>query len=201
MHPFPNLHLTHTSRLSDLSTGQKPPRVNFPEEKPSVFEAFTIWLYQGTISRSSPEGNFSYLFLCQLYRFAMAFGVPLLRNTIINIVFAKLHRDAPSVPYDITPFLAQHLRDTASRNLVLDVVLNCGEMDKVQEWNISLAKGFFKCSAFIEDGVVPFGMRSDMRGYLRQLKDHVCGMYHEHPTGDKTKRDAGEVVFFFDPAV
>ncbi|KAL1795002.1 hypothetical protein ACET3X_006818 [Alternaria dauci] len=163
------------------------------------FDIFANWLYSGRLDTFT-EFKCGYLHLCELYAFADSFGVPLLRNKIVDVFFNKLMRDAFSIPCDIMKYMEEKLRDSTLRNMMQDIMLNCGVKEEIAEWQVNLAKGFgVKSSAVGEQGgVVPFGRSSDVRGYLGELKGKVCERYHEHLEGDETvvRHEDG---WFFDP--
>lgn len=134
--------------------------------------------------------------LCHLYTFAMRHDVPLMRNTVIDAFLAAIYC-SETIPYDVTKYLEADARDSALRNIVIDVILPCGNKEKVDEWEINLAKGFFQIGFHAPVPLVPFEMEQDVRGFIeQQMKDHVCGRYHEHPSGEER---VGDEHFFADP--
>ncbi|CAO2658108.1 Nn.00g073680.m01.CDS01 [Neocucurbitaria sp. VM-36] len=179
-------------RENDEHVKQRP-LIALPDEIPAVFDVFVLWMHRGIVAR---KYNSPFDFLCQLFIFATKLDIPLMRNAIVDAFIETIY-SLNSLPYDVTRYLERYARDSALRNMVIDVVLNCGEMEEVARSEISLAKGFFKKSVFADGAVVPFRMSSDVRGYLRWLKDHACEMYHEHPTGDEMGVE--QEIFFFDP--
>jgi hypothetical protein len=87
-----------------------------------------------------------------------------LRNKVVDVFVKKMGRDAPELPYDVVSYLEAQLRNSALRDMVLHVVMQCGEVDKVAEWRVNLAKGF-RVKGNIgsaKGGVVPFGRASDV---------------------------------------
>jgi hypothetical protein len=72
-----------------------------------------------------------HLFLAYIYVFANEFGLPLLRNNVLDVAFNGLVADAPLLPFDVMAHVEQHLRDSALRNILLDVILACDDRDKV----------------------------------------------------------------------
>ncbi|KAJ4366435.1 hypothetical protein N0V83_008071 [Neocucurbitaria cava] len=168
------------------------PRIELPDENPAVFDAFATWLSRGTVG----QGNNSYLRLCHLYTFTMRHDVPLMRNTVIDAFLAAIYR-SETMPYDVTKYLEHEARDSALRNMIIDVILPCGNKEKVDEWEVSLAKGFFQIGFHAPVPLVPFEMEGDVRGFIeQQMKDHVCDRYHEHPSGNQLARSDH---FFADP--
>jgi hypothetical protein len=99
------------------------------------------------------------------------------------------------IRYDISAYLEQHLRDSALRNMWIDVVLRCGDVEDVRDWRVSLAKGFFVKSVFVEGVIVPFGQTGRVSGCVGGIRAGVCEMYHEHGIGARDVEEA----WFFDP--
>ncbi|KAI4915514.1 hypothetical protein J4E90_003959 [Alternaria incomplexa] len=164
---------------------------------PKRFDAFTNWLYSGSLD-SSNEVNVRYLFLCELHVSADTFDIPLLRNKIVDVFFNKLLRDAQPLPYDIMNYIEEHLRDSALRNMMQDIMLNCGETEDMAEWKVNLAKGFRMEGGRNKDVAETIGRNSNVREYLVTLRGKVCEKYHEHVERDEMVLEREE-VWFFDP--
>jgi hypothetical protein len=105
------------------------PSIRLALTSPRLFGIFLTWLYRGTLE-TLEESKISHLFLCQLYAFANDFGVPLLRDKTLDVVFRRMVGDAPELPYDVMGYMELHLRDSALRDMVLDVMVQCGDKDK-----------------------------------------------------------------------
>jgi hypothetical protein len=124
----------------------------------------------------------------------------MLRNKIIDVFFNKVLCDPFSLPYDIMKYIEENLRDSALRAMMQDIMLNCGELEEMAEWQVNLAKGFQVKHGAIEvkGGVAPFDRSSDAREYLVGLRETVCERYHEHTERDQMVA-IGEGGWFFDP--
>lgn len=170
--------------------------MQFPDKSSAIFDIFALWIYQGVSRR---EDTISLLFLCRLFAFGTVFDAPLLRNSVVDAFLHKMHIKG-IVPYGIVAYLENASRYSLLRNAFLDVVLRCGEMEEVDRFKISLAKGFFTESVFTDGPIVPFGMRKNMKGFVEVMRVQVCETYHEHPNGEEVIFD-GEETHFFDPPV
>ena len=152
----------------------KRPRIPLTLSTPLSFGVFATWLYHGSLGTLN-ESKLSYLFLAQLYAFANGFSIPLLRNKIVDVFFENMRRDAPEIPYDVMAYLDDNLRDSALRDMVLDMVFQCGDKNKVVKWKVNLAKGtWLKGYSGDEVGdAVPFGRTPDVTGYLEEMRGKV----------------------------
>jgi len=187
----------HFHEILPASSDEERTAIHLACSAPKRFDAFANWLYSGSLD-SSNDINVRYLFLCELHVSADTFDIPLLRNKIVDVFFNKLLRDAQPLPYDIMKYIEEHLRDSALRTMMQDIMLNCGETEDMAEWKVNLAKGFRMEGGGNEDVVEPFGGSSDVREYLHGLRGKVCKRYHEHSERDEKVVERGG-MWFFDP--
>jgi hypothetical protein len=172
--------------------------IRLPLSATKPFDVFANWLYSGNLDSSTDVGS-RYLFLCELHAFAGKFDIPLLRNKIVDVFFKKLLHDAHSLPYDIMKYVEEHLRDSALRIMMQDIMLNCGEAEKMAEWKVNLAKGFGPAGGGGKQDLVESVYGSaDVREYLVGLQGRVCEKYHKHAERDEMVVERGE-LWFFDP--
>lgn len=135
---------------------------------------------------------------CRIFAFAVVFEVPLLRNAVIDGFLYHIQQHN-FIPHDLAPYLEENLRDSALRNMVIDIMMNCSEPEELEIWGVSLAKGFFIKSVYTDKALAPFSMRGNASGFGEKIKAHVCEMYHEHPEGVETAVENNEVCFFDPP--
>jgi hypothetical protein len=98
-------------------------------------------------------------------------------------------------------YLEVQLRDSARRDMVLGVMMQCAEVNKVAEWSTNLAKAF-RVNGDVggaEWGVVPFGRASDVKGYLGEIRGMVCERFHEHAEAEGMMGEKKEGWFFDSP--
>jgi hypothetical protein len=172
-------------------------RLTLAASKP--FEVLSTWLYRGTLD-SQDESKLSYLLLAQLYKFATRFSIPQMRNKVIDVFVRKMEKDAPKLPYDVMTYIEENMRDSALTEMLLDIMLECGDKDKLMEWKVNLAKGFWVKGGndVAEGGVMPFGRALDTKGYIVGLRGKLCEKYHEHAERDDMVGDRAQ-GWFFDP--
>jgi hypothetical protein len=179
------------------STNEDCSTVRLPLSATKSFDIFTNWLYSGNLGSNTDVGS-RYLFLCELHAFADKFDIPLLRNKIVDVFFKKLLHDTHPLPYDIMKYVEEHLRDSALRTMMQDIMLKCGEVEEMTEWKVNLAKGFGLAGGGKQDLVEPFCGSADVREYLVGLQGQVCEKYHEHAERDEMVVKCEE-LWFFDP--
>ncbi|KAI4685325.1 uncharacterized protein J4E84_006052 [Alternaria hordeiaustralica] len=182
--------------LSDSSNEERT-AIHLACSTPMRFDVFANWLYNGSLD-SSNDSSSRYLFLCELHVSADTFDIPLLRNKIVDVFFNKLLRDAQPLPYNIMKYIEEHLRDSALRTMMQDIMLNCGETEDMAEWKVNLAKGFRMEGGRNKNVAETIVRNSDVREYLVALRGKVCEKYHEHVERDEMVVEREE-MWFFDP--
>ena len=187
----------HFHEALSASSNEERTAIHLACSTPMRFDVFANWLYKGSLD-SSNDTDLRYLFLCELHVSADTFDIPLLRNKIVDVFFNKLLRDAQPLPYDIMNYIEEHLRDSALRNMMQDIMLNCGETEDMAEWKVNLAKGFRMEGGRNKDVAETIGRNSNVREYLVALRGKVCEKYHEHVERDEMVVEREE-VWFFDP--
>ncbi|KAH7080082.1 hypothetical protein BKA63DRAFT_407569 [Paraphoma chrysanthemicola] len=132
-HEVVNVRITKSTRVQDYELHvpilrhysgyfrTKRPDVILEVDNPAAFDAYTIWLYQGTLTRAGASTNMSRLFLCQIYVFGLRSDTPALQNAIIDAFITHLASD-DAVPYDIVAYLETHALGSKLDELVLDIV-------------------------------------------------------------------------------
>ncbi|KAF1914381.1 hypothetical protein BDU57DRAFT_578540, partial [Ampelomyces quisqualis] len=158
-----NLHtsvLRHRSeyfntKLKELKPNPRNPVTTFDVESLAAFECFTVWLYQGTLTRPSATQDLSRMIICQIYIFGTRAESPHLQNAALDAFVDKtLHDDA--VPHIVFNYLYSNAHNSALWDIALDFLWHCG------------TKREFSVSEFLErEGAT------------------VCGWYHNHPAADK----------------
>jgi hypothetical protein len=93
---------------------------------PKPLDVFSNWVYSGSLDKFN-RFKFGFLLLCKLHVLIDSCIVPLLRNKIIVVFFNKLSRDAFSLPYVITKYIEENLRNSALKTTMQDVILNSCE--------------------------------------------------------------------------
>ena len=118
----------HFHEALSASSNEERTAIHLACSTPMRFDVFANWLYKGSLDTSN-DANLRYLFLCELHVSADTVDIPLLRNKIVDVFSNKLLRDAQPLPYDIMKYIEEHLRDSALRTMMQDIMLKCGETE------------------------------------------------------------------------
>ncbi|KAH7086396.1 hypothetical protein FB567DRAFT_603344 [Paraphoma chrysanthemicola] len=161
------------TKLSETNGAGRRPDVILEVDSPAAFDAFTIWLYQGTLTRAV---------------FGLRSDTPALQNAVVDKFVARLISD-DAVPYDIVAYLETHALDSKLDELILDIVKHCGKKGEMKDWAASFSPASF------QKVYVWKGEKTNVVEYLEGKI--VCGKWHVHPEADERDGD----VFWFDPPV
>ena len=121
--------------------------------------------------------------LTDLFIFANAFDMPLLRNAALDAFFHRIYVQTGSLPLELIPYIYQHTGEGSSlRHLAFDVVIATESEDKVAGISKSLSDDYYEDRIRADqDG---FEKASDVPAWLEKRKVKICKYYHLHEEED-----------------
>ena len=106
--------------------------VNLPEESPTVFNFLVQWLYSGVSAIGfdamySPK--FFYDEICDLYRLARRYIVPILEEHIVKVLYACAHENRPvPSPAQMSILWEESAQNSGIRRLLTDWCTACSSI-------------------------------------------------------------------------
>lgn len=127
-------------------------RIEFPEEKPWIFERFQLWLYfKQVLDEGETPSNLSFYRLKALYIFAECRSIPRLQNHVVDLMIQKsaLDKSITTPGVSTVTVYSTWARSFPLRRLLVDLVVYYGSFNQSWRWEdeskdylVDLIRGF-----------------------------------------------------------
>ncbi|KAF3049612.1 hypothetical protein E8E11_010176 [Didymella keratinophila] len=158
-----------------------------PHENPEMFKLLVRFIDRSCLTHPSPIKttvlSLSAHLLVDLFTFANAFDIPLLRNAALDALFLRVFVPTESLPLGLIPYIYEQTGEGSSlRDLMIDVVIATGSEDKVASISGSLPDDYYE--DLIRAGQDGSEKASDVGAWLEKRRLKICKYYHLHEEGD-----------------
>jgi len=105
--------------------------IEMPEDDPTMFECFQVWIYTGSIvGANETENDVETLTLVKIYTFAERLNIIDLQNVAMHLLIDRV-LDRRELPTEQIPFMYEHTcENSALRRMIVDISAHCGTLDR-----------------------------------------------------------------------
>lgn len=104
--------------------------IEMPEDDPTMFECFQVWIYTGSIvGANETKNDVETSILVKVYTFAERLDIVDLQNVAMNLLIDRIF-DRSEIPIELIPFIYEHTcENSALRRMIVDISARNGKFD------------------------------------------------------------------------